>query len=148
MRELNRPIVPQGRVEDYQTFQIATPPDTAIVTACPDAGCQAYAKGWQTTVDERTQAGRAAAHYIRWQSGRTIAREQKTADGLTVFTFAAHQRCFAEHRTRQELFVVSHGDWRGNPSGRVRQHQNAADWVEHFALNQQKLADQAQQGMY
>jgi len=145
-REINR-LMPQGRVEDYQTFQITTPRDGAIVTACKDAGCQAWAHGWQTTVDERTQFGRAQAHYIRWQSGRTF-REQKAADGRTVFRFEAFQRCFEEHKTRPELYVVRHGDWRGNPSGRVKQHQRPADWVEHFALNQQKLADQAQQGTY
>jgi hypothetical protein len=147
MRQLNRPILPQGRVEDYQTFQITTPRDGGIVTACKDAGCQAWAHGWQTTVDERTQFGRAQAHYIRWQSERTF-REQKAADGRTVFRFEAFQRCFEEHKTRPELYVVRHGDWRGNPSGRVRQHRRPDDWVEHFALNQQKLADQAQQGMY
>lgn len=146
-RELSRPIAPQGNVEDYQTFQITTPRDGAIITACKDAGCHAYAHGWESVVDERTTFGRAQAHYIRYQSGRDFT-ERKTGDGLTVFAFKAFQRCFAEHRTRPELYVVRHGDWRGNPSGRVRQHQRPDDWVEHFALNQQKLADQAQQGMY
>lgn len=145
-RPSNR-LMPQGQVQDYQTFQITTPRDGAVITACKDAGCQAYAKGWQTVVDECTQVGRAQAHYIRWQSGRTF-REQKSADGRTVFRFEAFQRCFEEHRTRPELYVVRHGDWRGNPSGRVRQHQRPDDWVEHFALNQQALADQHRQGMY
>lgn len=146
MRELNR-AMPRGQVQDYQTFQVATPRDGAIITACKDAGCQAYAKGWTSIIDERTQTGRAQAHYIRWESGRDFA-ESKTGDGLTVFRFKAFQRCFAEHRTRPEIYVVRHGDWRGNPSGRVRQHQSADDWVEHFAANQQALADQAQRGMY
>jgi len=141
-------LMPHGQVQDYQTFQIATPSDGAVRSACKDVGCPRYRQGWQSIVDERTETGRRQAHYIRWQSGRTIAREQKTSDGRTVFTFAPHQRCFEEHWTRPEIYVVSHGDWRGNPSGRVRNHQNSDDWVEHFALNQQALADQAQQGMY
>lgn len=143
----NRPILPQGRVEDYQTFHIAVPPDTAIKQVCEDAGCHAYAHGWQTICDERTQLGRARAHYIRWQSGRDF-REQKTADGLTVFRFDPFQRCFADHKTIPEVYSVEHGDWRGNPSGAVRTHQSPADWVEHFGLNQQKLAEQHQEGRY
>jgi hypothetical protein len=146
-QEINR-IQPQGRPEDYQTFQVTTPRDGAILTACKDAGCQAWAHGWKSTVDERTPLGRAQAHYFRHQSGRTITREQKTTDGRTVFIFEAHQRCFQEHYTRPELYIVRGGDWRGNPTGAFRRHQSPADWVEHFALNQQKLADQTQQGSY
>jgi hypothetical protein len=141
-------IAPQGRPEDYQTFQVSTPRDGGILTACKDAGCRYYREGWKSVVDERTELGRRQAHYFRYQSGRTITREQKTADGRTVFTFAAHQRCFEEHWTRPEIYVVRGGDWRGNPTGMFRQHANAADWVEDFAENQIKLADQLQQGSY
>lgn len=144
----NRPILPQGRVEDYQTFHIAAPPDTTIVRACKDVGCRYWREGWKSIADERTPLGRARAHYLRYQSGRTIVREQKTADGCTVFVFAAHQRCFEEHRTVPEIYTVEHGDWRGNPTATSRLHENAADWLEHFALNQQRLADQHRQGMY
>lgn len=139
---------PDGPPEDYQTFQVTTPRDGGILTACKDAGCRYWREGWKSMVDERTPLGRAQAHYFRHQSGRTIVREQKTAGLQTVFTFAAHQRCFEEHWTRPEIYVVQGGDWRGNPTGAFRRHENAADWVEHFSLNQQKLADQAQQGTY
>lgn len=141
-------IAPQGRPEDYQTFQVTTPRDGGILTACQDAGCRYWREGWKSEIDERTELGRRQAHYFRYQSGRTIEREQKTADGRTVFRFAAHQRCFEEHWTRPEIYVVRGGDWRGNPTGAIRQHQSAADWVEHFGLNQQALASQTQQGMY
>jgi hypothetical protein len=137
----------QGRPEDYQTFRVCYPRDGAIVQACKDAGCPAWTHGWKTTLDERTPFGRAQAHYIRWQSGRTF-REQKTGDGKTVFVFEAHQRCFDEHKTRPQLFLVEGGDWRGNPTGFRRFHQRPDDWLEHFAENQLKLADQAQQGRY
>jgi hypothetical protein len=140
-------IMPQGRVQDYQTFRVSTPRDGAIVQACKDAGCQAWAHGWTSLVDESTSMGRAQAHYIRWQSGRDF-KESRSDGGMTVFTFAPFQRCFAEHKTIPEAYTVEHGDWRGNPSGSVRVHANAADWVEQFAENQLKLSDQAQQGSY
>lgn len=142
--------MPQGRPEDYQTFQVSTPRDGAILTACKDAGCRHWREGWKSKINEHTPLGRLQAHWIRYgpREERRTFREQKAADGDTVFIFEAHQRCFQEHYTRPEIYVVRGGDWRGNPTGAFRQHANAADWVEHFAENQQKLADQAQQGMY
>ncbi|WP_097865960.1 hypothetical protein [Streptomyces sp. rh34] len=116
----------------YQTYSIAQPPDTLVRTACEQAGCVAYARGWQSTIDESTPLGQQQAAYIRGQAGRTF-REQRTGAGLTVFTFEARQRCFTDHQTRPQLFAVRDGDWRGNPTGRVRQHQRPADWVEDMA---------------
>ncbi|QIP87637.1 hypothetical protein GLX30_30455 [Streptomyces sp. Tu 2975] len=89
--------------------------------------------------------GRDQAAYIRHKAGRTF-REQRRGDGLTVFRFEAHQRCFAEHKTRPELYAVRDGDWRGNPTGRARQHQRPIDWVEDFGEHQQRIADQQQKG--
>ncbi|MGW1463840.1 hypothetical protein ACWCPT_05730 [Streptomyces sp. NPDC002308] len=129
----------------YQTYLIDQPADTLVRTACEQAGCEAWARGWESAVDEATELGARQAAYIRAQSGRTF-REQRTAAGLTVFRFDARQRCFADHKTRPQLFAVRDGDWRGNPTGRVRQHQRPADWVEDFGEHQLRLIDQQQKG--
>lgn len=139
MRPLTR-ITPRLPAKAYKTYQIISPPDTSERTACELAGCRAYQIGWQTTVDESTPLGREQADYIRTRSGRTF-REQRTGEGLTAFWFEAKQRCFADHRTRPELYLVRGGDFRGNPTRRRRRHESAADWVEDFALHQQGLAD-------
>jgi hypothetical protein len=47
---------------------------------------------------------------------------------------------------RPELYLVADGDWRGNPTGRQRTHQNAADWVEDFGEHQLRIADQVERG--
>lgn len=131
-------IQPVGQVHQYQTYAIRAGRDTAVVTACKDAGCEAWARGWETTVDEATDLGKRQATYIRTGSGRTFT-ERRTAAGLTVFKFEAFQRCFREHRTRQDVFYRRHGDWRGNPSGTVHVHSRPQDWTEDFMEHQDRL---------
>ncbi|WP_225840314.1 hypothetical protein [Streptomyces sp. NK08204] len=70
----------------------------------------------------------------------------KTDAGLTVFRFESGQRCFAEHYTRPEIYLVRDGDWRGNPTGRRRQHTRPADWVEDMAENQGRLIELQERG--
>ncbi|MGW3428881.1 hypothetical protein ACWDHW_13135 [Streptomyces melanosporofaciens] len=129
----------------YQTYSIASPRDTTVRAACEQVGCEAWRHGWESAIDETTALGQQQAAYIRQKSGRTF-RETKTAAGLTVFRFESGQRCFADHKTRPELYAVRDGDWRGNPTGRTRQHTRAADWVEDFGEHQLRLVDQHQKG--
>ncbi|MFI9079118.1 hypothetical protein ACIGW8_22055 [Streptomyces sioyaensis] len=144
LRPINR-IEPNMPVQAYQTYSITVPRDTAVRAACEQVGCEAWRHGWESVIDERTPLGQQQAAYIRTQSRRTF-REQQRGDGLTVFRFEAGQRCFAEHQTRPEIYAVRDGDWRGNPTGRTRQHTRAADWVEDFGEHQQRIADQRKEG--
>ena len=144
MQSVNR-IDPAMPVGAYQTYSITSPRDVQMRAACEQVGCAAWARGWESVIDERTDLGKEQAAYIRTQSGRTF-RDMKRGDGLTVFRFESGQRCFAEHRTRPEIYLVRDGDWRGNPTGRQRQHSRAADWVEDFGEHQQRIADQQQKG--
>ncbi|MGW0587464.1 hypothetical protein [Streptosporangium sp. NPDC002607] len=136
MRPINR-IAPALPVGAMQTYRIVAPPDQLVRAACELVGCAAWRHGWQTAVDESTELGRRQAHYIRYASGRTH-REQRTAAGLTVFRFEPHQRCFADHRTRPETYLVQGGDWRQR-LGLIRRHVRPADWVEDFAEHQARL---------
>lgn len=138
-------IAPALPASSMQTYNITSPADREIVATCQQVGCGAWRNGWETVVNEATDLGTRQAAYIRTGSRRTF-REQKTAAGLTVFRFESGQRCFAEHKTRPEIFVVRDGDWRGNPTGRVRRHKNPADWVEDFALHQQGVAEAVKRG--
>lgn len=144
MQTTNR-IDPNLPVGAYQTYSISAQRDTTVVAACEQVGCPAWTHGWDSVIDESTELGRSQAAYIRTQSRRAF-RETKTDAGLTVFRFEAHQRCFAEHRTRPEIYLVRDGDWRGNPTGRRRQHARPADWVEDMQENQGRLAEAQQRG--
>lgn len=135
------PVMP---VHSYKTYQFSQRPDVLIKVACEQIGCPAWANGWETTVDEATDHGRTAAHYIRTQAGRTF-RESRTAAGLTVFRFDSRQRCFAEHKSQPETFGVWGGDWRQN-LGTIRRHSRGIDWVEDFAEHQDRIAEQIERG--
>lgn len=141
---MNR-IEPLHDVGAYQTYSIHVPTDTRVRAACEQVGCEQWLYGWESAIDESTPLGQMQAAYIRQSSGRSF-RELKSAAGLTVFRFESGQRCFREHQTRPELYAVRDGDWRGNPTGRVRQHVNAADWVEDFGEHQQRIETQMERG--
>jgi hypothetical protein len=136
---------PQGDVHLYQTYEVRAGRDVEIIAACKDVGCPHWTRGWETTVDEMTGLGQSQADYIRTKSGRTFT-ERKTGDGKTVFLFDAHQRCFREHRTRPDVFLRRHGDFRGNPSGRAFHHTGALEWFEDLIENQQRLNEAIQKG--
>ena len=140
---------------DYQTFQIHAEPDTLIVAACRDVGCQAYLHGWQMFVDESNDLGRRQAAYLRHKSGRDFTEARDPATGMTVFRFAAFQRCFIDHETQPEFYTVRGGHanlvrpvpGRDTPSlPLIREHTRPADWVEHVGEHQQMLAEQAARG--
>lgn len=144
MQSVNR-IDPAMPVGAYQTYSITSPQDVQVKAACEQVACPAWQFGWESVIDESAPLGQQQAAYIRTQSGRTF-REQKRGDGLTVFRFEAHQRCFANHQTRPEIYLVRDGDWRGNPTGRQRQHTSPDNWLEDFGEHQQRIADQQKKG--
>lgn len=125
----------------YQTYGITQPSDRLVVSACHEVDCPAWRKGWSWTIDERTDSGWATAYAVR-RSGRDF-REQRTGDGLTVFTFPPGQRCFQNHRTQRQIFRVSagHADNAGPRENVLRVHVSGLDWVEDMQENQQKLID-------
>lgn len=138
-----RPRDPRMPMQAYQTWSVKSRPDTRVVSVCEKVGCPQWRSGWESVIDEGTELGRSQALFIR-RSGRTF-REQKNGLGLTVFRFESGQRCFAEHRTRPELYLVRGGDYRGTV-GKVRVHQNPADWVEHVQQHMAGLLDERDKG--
>lgn len=143
-------VDPQLPVQAVKTYEIQAPASTHFrPSTCAEADCPNFAGGWASVVDESTELGQQQAHYIRNQAGRRYSEDRNRAPGLTVFVFEAGQTCFATHRQRldrPEIFLVRDGDWRGNPTGAVRPHVNADDWVDDFANHQDQLASQQNKG--
>jgi hypothetical protein len=143
------PLMP---VHAYKTYGLSMPLRTHWRPAtCEEAGCAQYRQGWVTTCDLGTELGQKQAHYIRHDRSRRAA-EQSVNDRLVKFTFAPGQDCFrsGDHKVpleRPAVFSVRGGDWRGNPTGvPARLHKRAEDWVEDFALHQDRLATAAKEG--
>lgn len=142
-------IPPQLPVTAMKTYRVAAPLSTHWRPAsCAEVQCQAHHFGWVTTLDPSDDLGKRQIGYIMRESGRRFAYEL-TESGLVQFTFEAGQDCFRQHqlpRERDPIYLVRDGDFRGNPTGRVRKHTSPDDWVDDFATHQQNLADRAEQG--
>lgn len=139
-------IEPAMGAHAYKTYGMAMPLRTHWRSAsCDEYGCDAWRNGWVTTVDLSTDLGRKQAEYIRHDRTRR-ASEQRSGPAEVKFVFGPGQRCFraADHRAplgRPPRFVVTGGDWRGNPRGiPARVHRNGTDWCEDFAEHQDKIA--------
>ena len=146
--DLNR-IPPARGPEAYKTYSIRMPLATHWRPGtCEEASCPDHAFGWSTTVDESTDLGKRQAHFIRHDRTRAHT-EEKQAAGLTVFTFAPGQTCFRQHRVplwREAFYLVTGGDWRGNPRGDRYTHVSADDWVDDFANHQDRIAEAVRRG--
>lgn len=130
-------------MEAYQTWSVKSRPDKRVKTVCEKVGCAAWRSGWESVIDESTDLGRSQAAFIR--SSRRTFKEQKTAMGLTVFRFESGQRCFADHQTMPEKYLVRGGDYRASV-GELRVHTRAADWVEHVQQHMGRLLDERNKG--
>jgi len=143
---LNR-ITPQAGPHAYKTYGIAAPLATHWRPAtCEEVGCEQYRGGWQVRIEGLDpQDIHLATH-----SGRKWSRVQ-VAEGETYLVFEPGQPCFrsAAHRVRldrQERFLVTGGDWRGNPRQERREHASAANWQEDFAEHQDRIKTVIERG--
>lgn len=138
-------IVPKIGPQFYKTYGAYAPLSTHWRPAsCEEYECGPYLNGWVTPVDLSTAIGQQQAHYIRTDTSRRC-REEQTGPSQVRFVFGPGQRCFrsSEHRVpagRPPLYVVSGGDWRGNPRGDRLVHRSVEDWVDDFANHQDKIA--------
>jgi hypothetical protein len=139
-------IEPGMPVGSYKSYTIAQPLDTHFRAAtCAEVGCPDYLNGWQVRVEHLDEQ---LLHTAK-TSGRRF-RELAIAQGETYLVYEAGQSCFqvSRHRLpleRPELYVVRDGDWRGNPTGVVRQ-ATAQSWTDDFGEHQEQLADRMKQG--
>lgn len=143
---MNR-LPPQGRVQDYKTYQIAAPLKTHWRPAtCAEVSCPQHEKGWQVRVESLTPEMLHAAR----TSGRKYT-ELHVKEGETWLVYEAGQACFraSQHRVKldlQEIYIARDGDWRGNPTGRVHKHTRPEFFLEDMNENQGKLAEIRERG--
>lgn len=133
MMPLNR-IEPAAGPSAYKTWQIAAPISTHWRPAsCEEANCEQYRNGWQVRAEGLT----AQELHLATHCGRKY-RLAAVAAGESYLVYEAGQPCFRSgtHRVRierEERFLVTGGDWRGNPRQERREHHNAAEWQEEMA---------------
>jgi hypothetical protein len=130
-------------VEAYRTWSVKSRPDKRVKSVCERVGCPQWRSGWESVINESTPLGQEQAKFIR--GSRRTFKEQRTEAGLTVFRFESGQRCFDDHQTMPELYLVRGGDYRAKV-GEVRVHKNPADWVEHVQQHMGLLLDERDKG--
>lgn len=143
---MNR-IKPMGQPQDYRTFQITSPLSTHWRPAtCADVDCPHYLNGWRVRVEGLDPKMLYAAQ----TSGRKYT-ELHVAENENWLVFEAGQSCFraSQHKKlldRQEIFIARDGDWRGNPTGRVRKHTRPEFWIEDMQENNASVQKRLEQG--
>jgi hypothetical protein len=141
-------IEPLRDAGHYKTFTMRKPFSTHWRQAsCEEVGCVNYLNGWQTIVP----AGSDHADLIRSLRYRYHYTERAADGGLVEFTFPAGQQCFSAsaHRQpvqREPLFLITGGDYRGNPAGVPATELRVEQWIDDFATHQDKIADAVRKG--
>jgi hypothetical protein len=130
------PPLRQRRTRDYV---VRMPPDRWVKAACEQVRCENWQFGWDTILDERTPEGRDAAEWIRSGASGRDFREMHGPD-VTVFRFAARQRCFTEHRTRPASWQVRAGQQV------VGRHTDMSGWIGDLDEHVGTLAERLQKG--
>lgn len=162
-------INPQMGPEAYKTYSIRAPHETHWRPAsCEDIDCGPYLYGWVTILpagsDRIALVKRSGRHFVEYRDTLpdTVAARLPDADpenpgarelgpGLVAFYFEPGQACFeaASHTIRldrRELYLVTDGDWRGNPRGGRVGHSGPDAWVDDFGTHQDRLSRQIERG--
>jgi hypothetical protein len=140
--------------EHYKTYQMSTPLGTHWRKAtCEEVQCNMWVYGGVLTVDLSTELGQRQYHYATHDRMRSHSM-QRVTQTLVKFVYGPGTICFepvrSSHRIKMDrlpFYLVSGGDWRGNPRGTPRTiHRRPEDWVDDFATHQDKLAETAKRG--
>ena len=145
-------LMPKMGPQNFKTYGLAMPLATHWRKAtCEETGCDAYLKGWVTTLDLSTPEGQFHAETIKNDKTRKYS-VQRVSVAVAKYVYPPGNRCFRESQHRLPLerparLYVADGDWRGNPRRTpVRVHQRAEDWVEDFSLHQDTLKTAIERG--
>lgn len=145
-----------------KTYGIKMPAETHFRPAtCAEAQCHAHTHGWVTILPTGSDliavlkgSGRRYHEHrdhlplevVRQMMGHEEdTQPMELGAGLVAFYFEAGQSCFQEAQhvmplERPALYVVTDGDWRGNPRRTApRVHSRPEHWVEDFAGHQDRL---------
>jgi hypothetical protein len=147
---------PEAGPEHFQTFSMRRPLGTHWRKAtCAEYECNEYLRGFVLKIDLGTDLGQRQYHYVTHDRTRSYTLD-RVGDRLVHVLYGPGNECFASaakeathivQNGRPPFYLVSGGDWRGNPRGTPRYvHRRPEDWVENFAEHQDKLATIKQRG--
>lgn len=137
--------------QNYKSYSMRAPFRTHWrLASCEEYECEAYFKGFVTTVDLNTELGQRQYEYLSHDRERSF-HMQRLSMSLVKFVYGPGNRCFSSHEHRVPIgrpprLLVVGGDWRGNPRRERRVHSNVDDWVDDARNHQDKIATIVQRG--
>jgi hypothetical protein len=150
-------IAPAMGPEGYKTYEMDMPLGTHWrPVSCEDYECDDFMHGFVLTVDTSTDLGKKQFHFVTHDKTRKMSM-QRVGEYVFKFLYGPGNKCFKNvegdprrHKLpigRPPFFLVSGGDWRGNPRGTpTMTHRRPEDWIDDFANHQDKLATAFQRG--
>jgi hypothetical protein len=145
-------VAPKAGPENFKTYSMRQPlPTHWRVATCEEVDCVDYLTGFVTTIDTSTEMGKWHYDFITHDKTRSYSM-QRVSDTLFKFIYGPGNTCWkqSEHRTligKPALFVVTGGDWRGNPRQTPKRvHVRAEDWVDDFASHQDGISQMVRRG--
>lgn len=134
----------------YQSYGLLAPKSTHFRRAtCAEVDCPNYVHGWMNVIEDVIDADGLLKDTLR-HCGRKY--EEYREEGKTTFVFEAGQPCLkasthTKRIEREPLYVVSGGDFRGDPLKLGRRfHTKPEFWVEDFAEHQIRVKDIVDRG--
>lgn len=141
---LNR-IEPVAGPEHYKSYSVRAPVKTHWRSAtCEEYECDAFLRGFITTVALTSDLGQKQYHYLTHDKTRAYSMQRVGAD-IVKFIYGPGNRCFKsdDHRVpigKPPRLLVVGGDWRGNPRKEFIVHSRVDDWVDDCREHQEKMA--------
>lgn len=146
-----------------KTFEYQTPEDTHYRRAnCKQAAehglCKHYAEGFVlpwTPGDTQLIDVLNTLNYTYSETDVPPAhlQELEFPRGTKFLVFPPEQRCMTSYKVphripldREPLLRVVGGDWRGNPRGEVRVHDNLENWVDDLHNTTDKIRSEIDKG--
>lgn len=145
-------LAPDLGPEYYKTYTMSSPFASHWKPAtCEEYECEDFLNGFVLTVDLGTELGQKQYHYVTHDRDRRHSM-QRISDHLIKFVYGPGNPCFrrGDHKVpldRPPFYLVSGGDWRGNPRGIRRMvHRRPEDWVDDFANHQDSISEAVKRG--
>lgn len=153
MGEPNR-IIPRFGPEFYKTYTVSAPFRSHWRKAtCEEYECDEFMHGFVLTIDTTTELGQRQLFFVTHDKTRSSSLQRVGESIIKVF-YGPGTPCFEPKRSthrvpigRPPFYLVSGGDWRGNPRGiETLVHRRPDDWVDSFANNQINILEAKKRG--
>lgn len=140
-------LTPDAGPEHFKSYSWRAPLATHWRQGtCEEYECEAYLKGFVTTVDISTDLGQKQYHFLTHDKTRSCSM-QRVSQTVFKFIYPPGNKCmkYWEHRVpigKPPLLLVLGGDWRGNPRQlKTVVHRRPEDWIEDFSEHQDRIAN-------